>query len=219
MDYLRCPKYAKFKHVDRIKEPGSEAMDRGAAIHTLAEEYLTGKVDALPPELEKFADEFNHLRSIKDGVFVEQEWAFTKDWDKSDWRDWTNCWLRVKLDCVHQTENGVLIITDWKTGSFRQQKVKEYLQQLELYALAALLMVPDVAAVKPRLVYLDDGSIYSVDEAYTKDSLPALKLVWRARVDEMLNDTVFLPKPAENKCKYCFFRRANSADGGGQCDY
>ena len=57
-DYKSCPAKAKYKHIDKLKEPPSPAMERGAAIHNLCEQYVRGTLAKLPPELKLFKDEF-----------------------------------------------------------------------------------------------------------------------------------------------------------------
>ena len=155
-DYKQCPLKAKLKHIDKIKEPPNEAMARGAHIHNLAEDYIKGKIKALPKELKSFAGEFKMLRkqykkSIN-GMVVEDNWAFTKTWDETQWNNWAHCWVRIKLDCAHHEDDTTLIITDWKTGKYRDDQNDDYIEQLELYALAALLLHPHIEVVKPRLV-------------------------------------------------------------------
>jgi hypothetical protein len=139
-DYKQCPAKAKYKHIDRIKEPPNPAMARGAAIHTLAEEYIKGKGRTLPPELKLFEAEFKALRkqfkkSIN-GMVVEDNWSFTSNWEETAWDDWIHCWVRIKLDCAHHEGDDILIVTDWKTGKFREEMNEDYVEQLELYALA-----------------------------------------------------------------------------------
>ena len=60
--YKQCPAKLKYSAIDKLKEPPNAAMARGAAIHTLAEDYVKGKGKALPPELKLFADLFKMLR-------------------------------------------------------------------------------------------------------------------------------------------------------------
>ena len=50
-DYKKCPLAFKLKHIDKIQEPKSPAMQRGIDIHNLAEAYVVGKLAKLPPEL------------------------------------------------------------------------------------------------------------------------------------------------------------------------
>lgn len=225
-DYKRCPLMAKLKHVDKIKEPGNPAMQRGADVHTLAEKYIKGQIRTLPAELKLFKTEFAMLRkqykkSIN-GMVVEDDWAFTKDWGESVWNDWINCWLRIKLDCAHHLDADTLSITDWKTGKFREDMNEEYVEQLELYALAALLLHDHIQKAMPRLVYLDQGLIYPKGDEqmiFTRADIPKLKKLWEKRVKAMMNDTVFSPRP-NDKCRFCFYGQSGIKKGGpNKCKY
>ncbi len=226
--YNLCPLKAKLAFLDKIKEPPNPAMARGAEIHDKAEAYIKGK-GRLPAELKAFKDEFMALRKQYkkkiNGMVVEDMWAFTADWDETQWNDWANCWVRIKLDCAHHEDEETLIISDWKTGKFRPEKNEEYVEQLELYALSALLLHEHIEVVLPRLVYLDAEVIYpepgsKEEEAltFTRKDIPALKKRWAKRVKPMMNDKTFAPRP-NNLCKWCFYRASNKAAGGGQCKF
>lgn len=227
--YKLCPLKARLAYIDRIPEPSNPAMERGAQIHVLAEKFIKGELNELPEELYKFRKDFRKLKRkykrVTSGVTVEDTWAFTKDWDQTTWNDWVGCWLRVKLDCAEETNDGLLIIHDWKTGKFRPDKNEEYVEQLELYALSAFFMYDHIEVVMPRLVYLDEGTIFpepkSADEAaltFTRDDIPKLKATWEKRVKVMLNDRVFAPRP-NNLCRWCHYRKSNAGNGGGQCQF
>lgn len=220
-DYKQCPAKAKYKHIDGMKEPTNEAMQRGSNIHKLAENYIKGAGRQIPKELALFRDEFRALRAqykeLSDRMMVEDNWAFTKDWGITRWDNWADCWLRVKLDCAHYIADGVLVVTDWKTGKFRAEMNAEYLEQLELYALAAMYLDESIQEVRPRLVYLDVGIIYpgaDEDIVYLRKDLPQLKKLWDKRIKPMLTDTVFQPRP-NDKCRWCHF----SASKDGPCKY
>lgn len=226
-DYKQCPLKAKLKHIDKIKEPSNDAMARGAAIHDQAEAYIKGNLPRLPKELSQFKALFQRLRKqykrVINGMAVEDTWAFTKDWGQARWDDWVHCWVRIKLDCAEHEDPETLIVNDWKTGKFRPEQNETYVEQLELYALAALLLHEHIEKVKPRLVYLDHGVIYpepdSFDELiFTRKDIPKLKKLWAKRTGPMLKDKTFAPRP-NNLCSWCFFRASNKANGGGQCKY
>lgn len=224
-DYVQCPLKAKLKHIDKIREPQNDAMARGAEIHKIAENYIKGITARLPKELKLFKDEFKELKAMckkdPDSIMVEDSWAFKSDWTKTVWNDWVGCWLRVKLDCAHQEDSKVLIITDWKTGKFSDYNLEDYVEQLELYALGALLLFPQLEEVRPRLAYLDHGIIYpdpGQPLVFKRKDVVGLRKLWERRTKAMLNDKIFAPKP-NNKCKWCFFRKANAAAGGGQCKF
>lgn len=228
-DYKQCPLKAKLKHIDRIKEPPNDAMARGAGVHDKAEAYIKGTLARLPKELSAFKEDFQRLRKqykkAINGMVVEDTWAFTKDWDETAWDDWVGCRVRIKLDCAEHEDDITLIIRDWKTGKFRPEMNEDYVEQLELYALAALLLHEHIEVVKPRLVYLDYGIEYpepgTKDEeqlTFTRKDIPRLKKLWAKRTGPMLKDKIFAPRP-NNKCHWCFFRKSNAANGGGQCKY
>lgn len=223
--YKLCPLKAKLQFIDKIQEPPNPPMARGAKIHDKAEAYLKGKLKRLPAELKAFAKMFKALRTqykkAISGMVVEDTWAFTNKWDETQSNDWINCWVRIKLDCAHHEDEETLIVSDWKTGKFRQEKNEEYVEQLELYALAALLLHEHIEVVKPRLVYLDAEVIYPDEDeelVFTRKDIPKLKKAWEARVKPMLKDKVFAPRP-NNLCHWCFYRKSNKANGGGQCKY
>lgn len=228
--YKLCPLKARLAYIDKIPEPPNKAMERGANIHTLAERFIKGELEELPPELQKSRVEFRKLRrrfkKLTSGITVEDTWAFTKEWDKTTWNDWVGCWLRVKLDCAEELKDGkTLVVYDWKTGKFRPDKNEEYIEQLELYALSAFLMYDHIEFVQPKLVYLDEGTVYpepgSLDHlklTFTRDSIEELRTKWEKRVKPMMNDQVFAPRP-NNLCRWCHYRKDNAANGGGQCQF
>lgn len=217
-DYRKCPALAKYKFIDKIKEPGNAAMDRGSAIHKMAEDYTKGLLKKLPKELELFSEEFKALKKQK-VKFVEEQWIFKNDWSLTDWNDWNGAWLRVKLDVAYiNTEHNVMVIIDHKTGRYKPDNQLEYKEQLELYGLAGLVKEPSVEAVSPRLWYLDHGVIHPDPEQeeieFTRADLPSLDKTWRARIKKMLTDTTFKPTPGA-ACTYCFFRKSNN----GPCKF
>jgi CRISPR/Cas system-associated exonuclease Cas4 (RecB family) len=234
--YTTCPAKVKYAKILKLPEPQNEAMARGDRIHKLAEAFIKnvpfeGKVmKVLPKELLPFKDELKRLRELYKQVsysmVVEDNWAFTKGWDETAWNDWTGCWLRIKLDCAFHVDDVTLQINDWKSGKFRPEKNEEYLEQMELYALAALLLHDHIEAVWPRLKYTDLGITYGAGETkeeqdrgegplvFTRKDLPKLKKAWEKRVKAMMADTIFAPKP-NNLCRFCHYRN----DNGGPCQY
>lgn len=225
-DYTLCPLKAKLAHLDKIREPKNAAMIRGADLHDHVRDYLRGKVKKLLVELKaalKFIDPIKKLmRKRILGPIVEEDWAFTKDWNQTQWNDWDHCVLRVKIDAAHYLEDDVLQVTDWKTGKFRAELVEEYLEQLSLYALAALVILPHVQEVRPRLVFLDLGIEHppvNKPIRYFRADLKKLKAKWEKQTRAMLNDTTFAPRP-NDKCKWCWYGQSGKRNGGpGLCKF
>lgn len=226
-DYKQCPLKAKLKHLDKIEEPPSDAMQRGADIGRMAELFIKGTLKKLPVELKKFKAKFEELRKMyaRDprSMTVEDTWAFTGTWGPSRWDDWANCVVRVKVDAGYPTGKKTMTVIDWKTGKFRAEQKEDYLEQLELYALAALLRNQALEEVRTFLCYLDAGVTHpepgSDDErVYTRADLPELKRTWDRRTRSMLLDRSFVPRP-NDRCVWCHYRKANKENGGGQCRY
>jgi hypothetical protein len=221
-DYKQCPLRFKLKHIDKIKEPESPAMMNGLRVHTMAEEYIKGKLKKLPPELVGLKEELAKLQKLYKRktlpMIVEDQWGFDKTWNEAAWDDWANCWLRIKLDCAHYEEGNVLYIRDWKTGKMSMFKNTEYMEQLELYALCALLMsvVEDVVVV-PEIGWTETGEFYPPENAritFSRADIPRLKKLWEKRIAPMFNDKTFAPKPNKG-CQWCHY----SAAKAGPCKF
>lgn len=221
-DYKRCPAYFAYKHLDKLPEPGNEAMHRGSAIGSMAENYALGKLTTMPAELSLFKAEFKGLKAQK-MKFVEEQWAWTHNWEaETEWNNWANCWVRVKIDAGYFNQKAnALVIIDHKTGKMRPENQVEYMEQLDLYALAGLVKYPEAAIVSPRLWYLDAGIIYPNGEdadqpelEYTQADTARLKKVWMARTKPMFNDKQYKPTP-NSKCVWCPYSTAK----GGPCKY
>lgn len=236
-DYKQCPLKAKLKHLDKIEEPASEPMQRGIAVGEATEAYVKGQIKKMPMELAKFRDIFNFVRDAfkkhPDRMVVEETWGFTKEWSATPYDNWAKCAVRIKIDCGYYDGEGKdpfvrMTIRDWKTGKFKTDKVEEYTQQLELYALGAFMMNPKLKNVEAFLVFLDLGVIYpepNTPEAkrltFTRADVPRLKKLWDGRVRAMLLDTSFKARPNRG-CTWCHYRKANAAampGGKALCQY
>lgn len=214
-DYKACPLKAKLKHLDRIKEPGSPAMDRGSAIHKLAEQYATGQLKKLPAELQLFKAEFAELLKRKKVLQAEQQLAFDKGWRPCDWFG-PQTWVRVVMDLFYVDADGVTAhVIDWKTGKVRD----EHEEQLELYAIAAFIVgPPTLETVETTLAYLDQGEV--TQKTYTRAEAEALKAKWEKATRRMLTDTTFKPTPSHDACRWCWFGQSGKVKGGpGVCKF
>lgn len=214
-DYVKCPLRAKLKHIDKMKEPPSLPMQRGAAIATASEHYLKKKTNRLATELASFSEEYKWLRK-QPTLFVEEMWGFDAAWNPVAWNDWNNCKLRVKVDIGWQTDDGGVHIRDGKTGKFREEKNVEYVEQLELYTAAAISQFPTATYITTELWYTDQGMSYPEKEPMetTPEKATGLQKEWDKRVKKMLADTTFKPKPS-SECRWCSF----SSSKGGPCKY
>ena len=208
-DYEQCPLRAKLKHIDKIKEPGSAAMDRGATIHGLAAQYLQGTIKGFPKELALFKADFTELRKkFSSTLRIEEQWAFTKDWQACEWFG-AYAWLRMVLDTAYFPEFGVMRIIDYKTGRVRAEEQKP---QLSLYALGGFLLRPDVRFIVAEFWYIDHGE--TLKETFERGQLAGLKKHWAKKARGMFVDKIFAPRPGD-KCRWCHYGAAKL----GQCKF
>ena len=221
-DWKKCPRYAYFKHVLRMKEPGSVALDRGSRIGELAEKFAsaTGKRMKTPSELQTFEVEFRSLQKRK--VMSEGEWAFNRQWEPTGWFD-KDAWVRGKVDAFHIESRKVVVlpaakkelvvgvVIDYKTGKLNPT----HLDQLSLYALCAFCKYPELDAVEVQLWYLDHGVLLPDPlKLYSRDEVPTLKKEWEAGTRAMLADRRFVEKPGK-ACGWCHYSKGKD----GPCKF
>lgn len=225
-DYQLCPLKFKLKHIDKMKEEGSPAMQRGSDIHKLGETFLTAppakgkKVPVVPPEYAHFKDEMLQLRGLD--PMVEQQWGFTQNWEPAtgsgrDPHGWfaKDTWLRIVCDVAVFYDDDTADIIDFKTG--RMYDTNQ--EQMELFSAAPFMKRPTLKHVTTRLWYLDvpdpkgTGDNVVVQE-FTRDDFERIKKQWIKRIVPMFKDQRFAPTP-NDKCRWCSF----SKEKGGPCKY
>ena len=220
MQYMACPFSVCLDKIMRIRiqEPDNPAFIKGNRVHKSAELHIGGP--GRPPKLEP---EFNKpklkallstLRKAK--AAVELEWAFDRQYNPVDWRDWTKAWLRIKTDVCKDTKAPPTVdIIDWKTGRIH---VDDHRLQRRLYALGGLQLVQlGKLAGGSKDVKLTAQHVYveteqEATEEFTMKDLAPLKREWAARIKQMMNDTVY-PTHTGRHCQWCKFRKS----AGGPC--
>lgn len=209
-DYDQCPAKFKYKHLDRLPDPGSPAMARGNTIHTLAEDFTTGKIKTLPKELVNFKAQFAHLKKLNPQV--EQQWGFRADWSFTGRSGWfgDDVWFRAKADAMVVYEDDTGDIIDHKTG----KKYETNEKQVRLFALAGFKRYPQLKEITTRLWYLDQPTDNEVILEYTAADAKLIQKDWDKWTQPMFNDRKFPPKP-NDKCHWCPFRKA----AGGPCKF
>ena len=201
----------------RIQEPPNPAFEKGNRVHAAADAAVRGRRSSkaeLQPELipvKTLLDKFRKLKAV-----TEQEWAFDRQYNVVDWRDWKRAWLRIKTDLCAVTPGKTphVDIVDWKTG----KQHPEHAQQRSLYALGGLRLVQLGALadgakqvdLTAQHVYVESG--ITATEDYTMKNLPALTREWESRVKNMMSDTEYRITPGWH-CRFCKFRKS----AGGPC--
>jgi PD-(D/E)XK nuclease superfamily len=227
--YKKCPFSVCLDKIMRVRiqEPENPHFVKGDRAHAITDVYISGEGKKRPGlvedisvgkekvrvDLRPIANQLADLRTKK--ARTEQEWAFDKDYNQVDWRDWARAWLRIKTDvCADTKEPPMVEIVDWKTG----RMYDDHRQQRSLYALGGLQLVQigvlagggkDVKLTAQH-VYVDTG--LKATESFKMKDLTPLKKQWAARIKQMMSDTTY-PTKTGYHCRYCRFAQSK----GGPC--
>lgn len=206
-DWRKCPAYAKFKHLDKLKEPPAPAMDRGKTIHETAAKAVSEPLDAAMPEaLARFNDEFQELRACAaEAKQSELQWGFTSAWKNVGFFG-AAVWVRMILDLRWTKTPEHTAIIDYKTGKVYEKNR----EQNKLYAVGEFMSNPDAERVDTALWYLDEGIV--VEDTYLRKDVPALIAYWDKESRGMMQDIEFSPTPG-SACRFCSFAKSK----GGPC--
>lgn len=208
-DYVQCPLRFKLKHIQKMKEPGSPAMQRGSDIHKEGEIYLkaTKQPKKVPASYQHFSDEMSQLWGLK--PMVEQQWGFTREWSPTGWfgRD---TWLRIVADVALLYDDNTADLIDFKTG--RKYDTNE--EQVELFSAGIFMKFDHIEHVTTRLWYLDQPDDNEVIREYTREDFERIRKGWEKKIVPMFKDKRFAPTPNE-KCRFCAFAK----NRGGPCPF
>ena len=201
-NFEKCPHHLFLSKVEKCPDVAGPAADRGTKIHDKAEQFIKGESgDELPKELMKFEDLFQDLRTrYSDGlIHVEEDWAFTRDWEPTGWRD-DNTWLRMKLDALDLESPESAIVYDWKTGQKFGNEVKHG-QQALLYVISTFVKWPELEFVEANMIYTDKGS--RMTTAYSRDQAMLFFDKYNQRFNAATTCVEFKPTPNASSCKWC----------------
>ena len=116
-------------------------------------------------------------------------------------------------------ESGTAQVIDWKTGSIGKRKgikagaMSNYDGQLEVYAMAIMILYPWVQEVSTSLYFVGAIDIGRVDrKTYMRHELPKLITKWGAAAEKVMGDTKFEPRKGF-WCSFCDFNK----NKGGPC--
>lgn len=206
--FSECKYRVYIEKVKKIPEPSGEAADRGTRIHQEAEDYVKGKLDKLPKDLEAFEKVHGDFAKLKqqfdDGmVSLEGEWAFTINWEKTGWV-MGDTWARIKLDAFVTIDERSGKVIDYKTGKRIGNEISHGEQGL-LYAIAAFFMYPDMEFIEVEFWYTDQKE--KTKKSYTRDQAMAFWPGWHKRGVEMTTETEFDPTPSTHACRFCHYKK------------
>lgn len=213
--YERCPYRYKLRYVERIPEPEpkddkKDARLRGINMHKELEDYVSLKRDDFPDSARFFEPQLKKLRElyVEGMVEVESTWLFDEKWRPFEGK-YHDAWCVIKADIwVNADDTGVVI--DHKSGKKFGNEPK-HVSQLIMYSIGAFFRYEELHTINGEVWYHDVNDLlpiqYRRDQALTH--LPKLE----ARVEKMMNDPFYRPRPNVMTCKYCPY----SPRGNGYC--
>jgi RecB family exonuclease len=206
--YQRCPAAYKYAKIDKLPDPPSKALLNGRVKHKDVENYLKDPKDVPVPAAGKLFDWLLPALKAEPHLLVEQQWAFGRDWRETRWFKDDRTWLRSVLDAGVIYDDMTVELIDWKTGKYYGTNE----DQVELFALTAMVRYPQAPKVMTRLAYLDNGQ--QVTAEYDSKDREALRAKWEKKVAPLFREETWAAKP-NDKCGWCNFSRSK----GGPCRY
>jgi hypothetical protein len=140
------------------------------------------------------------------GYIPEVKLAFNDKWERVEWDDPT-VWVRGIIDAM-RPELPTIYMGEWKTG----KPWEDHYLQRELYLVMALAAHPEAEESDIDTIYIDQGFVTA--DVLHRAQLDEKKEIWLKRVDPMLRDTFYSPRPGQH-CNWCSFSNRK----GGPCVY
>lgn len=210
--FEQCPKKFYGSNISKeFPKPNFEATHfrKGKAVHKVLEDYLR---DGTPlpypvPALtgsEQFFVDLKFLMPLLDTmrraekVLPELQVTFDVKMNQISWFD-KQAWCRVIFDALIIVGDFAVVI-DWKTG-----KVKEYTDQLKLFAGAVFTKYPNVKRILTAYVWCEHPTAPPTYAEYTRDQQ---RSIWeefgdRQNLIQMANESGNWPAKQNMFCKWC----------------
>jgi putative RecB family exonuclease len=232
-DFKACPQLFKFRAIDKLPEPTTIYQARGTTAHLALERLYDLPAPQRTAErlYQLFREAWTELRSTDDysGLFedneAERRWGmeslgllanyFTledpskvtplhRELDMLEEID--GMAIRGILDRIDETDDGELVILDYKTGKAPpEQYAMAAFFALKIYALLIRKMTGRTP-VEVRLLYLNGPVMYrlQVDDQTIDATERGIRALWD-RIDSAIEDDRFPTKPGP-LCDWCSFR-------------
>ena len=189
--FKQCPqKYFRLRVLKDIKEPESDAMRYGTAVHKAAEDFIKSDV----PIPEKYAFLRKPVESLKarPGTHLcEHKMGLKRDLSPCGFFD-KEVWWRGIADLITLQEDRAFVV-DYKTG--KSSKYADT-KQLELMALAIYKHFPQVKKVKAGLLFVIANDFVKAE--FTADKQGVHWMRWlddTARLEKAIELGVWNPRP------------------------
>lgn len=208
--FEQCPKKFKMQYITKEFPPfnaDAPHIKKGKGLHKVMENYLKhGEV--LPYPIEYKGETYHiHLEFLyplldklheADIKLIEENVCFGINMKRLTWFD-RSAWCRVIFDVLIVIDDFALIV-DWKSG-----KVKQYSDQLKLFAGAAFELFPQVNRVLTSYIWLEHPNKKPTWAEYKRSDNDD---IWhefgdRAELIQMANESGNWPAKKNMFCKWC----------------
>lgn len=147
--FKQCPqKYYRLRVAKDVKDPPTEHLTYGLAVHKAAEDYI-GKDVPVPAKYAFMVDVLNQLKAMPGEKHCEMRLGLTKNLDPCGFFD-KAVWWRGVADLIILDGDKAKVF-DYKTG--KSAKYADT-QQLEILSLAVFKHFPQVKKVKAGLLFV-----------------------------------------------------------------
>jgi hypothetical protein len=196
--YEQCALQFYAERTKQVSSQESFALADGDRVHQLAEGFLLGRIEGVPPDLRQFEKEFKTLKSL--GAHAEEIFVLDKNWERVDgWRH-TDARLRAKIDTRVDS-----MVADFKTG----RKYDSHEDQADLYSTIVFQAIPDLNDIDFEFWYLKNGDVSQF--TFSRDQQSERLEKWQHRADILMSETEW--KPTKNEyCKYCSVKKEHGCE-------
>ena len=193
-----CPRRFYHRYILKEKEPETEALRNGIAVHAALESRIKGA--PLPEHMLKYDPmACSIVNAWQKGmkVYTELKMGLTRGMEPCGFFD-KNVWGRGAADVI-LVQDDTAIIFDWKTGKKREKE-----EQLRLLALFTFKHFPKVQRVHGMNLWLEAGDIGAI-VSYGRKNTPGL---WQLvlpqiqAIESAFKKNAWPEKPS-GLCRYC----------------
>ena len=205
--YFEAPHFAKGKAAHFLMEEHFKTgCDLKNTVYKVMGDNGKGFYSIKPGSsiIQSFEFDFRFLQRLCDTsnkatqILPELQVAFNVRMNEVSWFD-KKAWVRVIFDLLIIVDDFALVL-DWKTG-----KVKQYSDQLKLFAGAVMTKYPQVKRVLTAYIWLDHPTQAPVWKEFTKSDHEAIWLEFgdRAELIQLANESGNWPAKKNMFCNWC----------------
>lgn len=189
--FKQCPqKYYRLRVVKDVKDPPTEHLTYGLAVHKAAEDYI-GKDVPVPEQYAFIVPTLDKLKAMSGEKHCEMRLGLTKNLEPCGFFD-KAVWWRGVADLIIIDGDSAKVF-DYKTG--KSAKYADT-QQLEILSLAVFKHFPEVKKVKAGLLFVVANDL--IKASYEQDKAGIYWTKWledTGRLEASITNNVWNKKP------------------------